>query len=205
VQEYVKTNEKKLRAILKIDFENAFNLVNRNEIFKEVRDKLPQLAAWVEYCYGDTPYLYMQDTIMHSVVGVMQGDPLGPLLFCMVLQPILIKIKETVPELGLNASYLDDLIAGGTPEQLKEVVDIIQLEGPKRGLILNLKKTELFSLNLAENVEKYQDLPEEIIRNTGSGTKHLGGPVGSKEFCNELVVKRVKKIEYIMEKLVKLL
>ena len=38
--------------ILQVDFVNAFNLVNREALFQEVRAHIPALAAWVETCYG---------------------------------------------------------------------------------------------------------------------------------------------------------
>ncbi len=63
---------------------DAFNNIDRNAMFKEVRQHLPGLSAW-SYALG-------KDTC----VGVQQGDPLGPLGF------------TEVPTLNLNAWYLDD-------------------------------------------------------------------------------------------------
>lgn len=43
--------------------------------------------------------------------GVQQGDPLGPALFCLVVQEII----DSLQDLDLNVWYLDDGTIGGTP------------------------------------------------------------------------------------------
>jgi len=40
------------RIMLKVDFSNAFNLVDRTEMLAQVYDKLPGLYRWVKYCYS---------------------------------------------------------------------------------------------------------------------------------------------------------
>ena len=82
--------------MLKIDFQNAFNLVNREVMMSEVRQHCPQVAAWVEYCYAARPHLFLDKNrcSIRSVQGVQQGDPLGPLLFALTIHPLLLKIAE---------------------------------------------------------------------------------------------------------------
>ena len=40
--------------------------------------------------------------MIESQSGVQQGDPLGPLLFSLALQPILSQIKDTYGDTGLE-------------------------------------------------------------------------------------------------------
>jgi hypothetical protein len=55
--------------------------------------------------YGCAASLFIGKGIIKSSIGVQQGDPLGPLLFAVALQPLLMKIKD----LGVDvAAYLDD-------------------------------------------------------------------------------------------------
>ena len=66
--------------------------------------------------------------------GSQQGGPLAALLFALVLMAVLNLIKEEVPDLDVNAWYLDDGDLVGTKEQLQQAVDILLREGPARGL-----------------------------------------------------------------------
>ena len=75
-----------------------------------------------------------------SSCGVQQGDPLGPLLLSLALQPIVEKIKALDPR--LNLWYLDDGIIVGVPSLLQAAWDIIRLDGPGVGLFPNAAKCE---------------------------------------------------------------
>ena len=128
--------------ILQVDMRNAFNLIDRETIFKEVRQHLPEIAPWVEYSYGSQPPLQFGTGTILSCMGVHQGDPLGSLFFA--LQPLLKLIQETVPDFILNVWYLDDGNIIGTPDQLKQVIDILKKEGPPRGLHLCPAKSSVW-------------------------------------------------------------
>ncbi|GKE19027.1 hypothetical protein Tco_1426604 [Tanacetum coccineum] len=57
------------------------------------------------------------------------GDPLGPLLFALILYPLLHKIKDNC-KLLLHAWYLDDGTVIGDSEEVAKVLDIIKVSGP---------------------------------------------------------------------------
>ncbi|GKE51674.1 putative reverse transcriptase domain-containing protein [Tanacetum coccineum] len=94
-------------AMLSVDFSNAFNLVDRSALLHEVRVRCPSIFLWVDYLYGQATRLYIGDTHIWSATGVQQGDPLGPLLFALVLHPLIHKIRDSC-KLLLYAWYLDD-------------------------------------------------------------------------------------------------
>ena len=71
---------------LQVDLENGFNQSGREEMFKEVRQHLPDLGPWVESCYGQSSILNFGDGSVISTTRVHQGDPLGTLLFSLTLQ-----------------------------------------------------------------------------------------------------------------------
>ena len=130
-------------TMLTVDFTNAFNLVNRTAMLLEVRKMCPSISPWVEYLYGQSARLYVGDYHIYSSTGVQQGDPLGPLLFSLVLHRLVTSIKEHCA-LSLQAWYLDDGTVIGDTEEVAKALKVIQTEGPALGLILNVKKTEIF-------------------------------------------------------------
>ena len=76
-----------------------------------------------------------------SCQGVHQGDPLGSVLFAIGLHDMVCNIKSSIP-LKWMSFYLDDLV--GDMDSLEKVLQHISIEGPKRGLCLNLSKCSLF-------------------------------------------------------------
>jgi hypothetical protein len=74
--------------------------------------------------------------------GVQQGDPLGPLLFCLVIHPILVKLK-----CPFKVAYLDDLTISGTANNVIQDLSFIERESEACGLHLNLSKCEAISAN----------------------------------------------------------
>ena len=131
------------RWTLLLDFSNTFNSVDRGSMFREVRDRIPSMAAWMESCYMAQPFLRLGEHTILSSCGVQQGDPLGPLGFSLTLQPIIEKIKEEVPNLLINAWYLDDGTLCGSASDLCAALAIIEEDGPARGLHLNRAKSLL--------------------------------------------------------------
>ena len=92
-------------------------LASRACMVEEVRARIPSLAAWVESCYGSQLILHFGD---------QQGDPIGPLLFALMLHPIVERIKREVPNLNINVWYLDDGTLCGDPEDLLRALKIVE-------------------------------------------------------------------------------
>jgi hypothetical protein len=177
-------------TMLKIDFRNAFNEVSRTEILARVKAELPELLPWVRFCYQQRSRLHVRGAgTIWSSSGVQQGDPLGPLLFALVLQPLVLKIRERCPGLVLNVWYLDDGTLVGSPDQVRAAYDILVEEGRDVGLHLNPAKCELWWWG--EELEAWRDFDASIQRVTSDGIGLLGGMLGAKVSMGRAFRKRL--------------
>ena len=71
-------------AVVKLDFQNAFNSIHRDKMLEATCDLAPEIFPFV-YSYSSHSHLLWDDRLILSAEGVQQGDPLGPLLFCLTL------------------------------------------------------------------------------------------------------------------------
>ena len=81
-------------VLCKIDLTNAFNMVSHQALLEECATHFPELFPWVSWCYGQHPTLWHPMGVLSSELGVQQGDPLGPLLFSLVLHKLICMIIE---------------------------------------------------------------------------------------------------------------
>ncbi|GKB65597.1 basic 7S globulin-like protein [Tanacetum coccineum] len=112
-----------------VDFKNAFNLVGQEVMLREIHLRCPDISRWVEFCYSNLARLYYGEHTLCSCQGVQQGDPLGPLLFALVLHPLICKIRNSFT-LSLQAWYLDDGTIVGDTLVVGKVLELIIEDGP---------------------------------------------------------------------------
>ena len=96
---------------------------------------------------GTHPLLWHQLGHHSSETGVQQGDPLGPLLFPLVLQRLIswIDADDDCIQVLFQAWYLDDGVHTGRHSALLRALSFIEEPGPSLGVHINLAKCELFS------------------------------------------------------------
>jgi len=124
-------------VLVKIDFSNAFNCLRRDRMLKTVADHMPDLYRFCWLSYGNATALRFRNDTIWSAEGAQQGDPLGPLLFCMTIQPLLQSLSSE-----LVAAYLDDVTLGGSKSTVADDINTIATVGPSYGLELNTSKCE---------------------------------------------------------------
>ena len=127
-------------VMVKLDFTNAFNSLHRHDMLTSVLSRVPELYAYCYSAYSHPSTLFYGSYVISSEEGPQQGDPLGPLLFCNTIQPLLSSLNSE-----LNLGYLDDItLAGPADTVASDVADIIQVGGAM-GLVLNTGKCELIA------------------------------------------------------------
>jgi len=72
-------------ALLKIDFSNALNSIRRECMLEAVEAHVPELLPFLIAAYSQASHLQFGEFHVLSDEGVQQGDPLGPLLFCLTV------------------------------------------------------------------------------------------------------------------------
>ena len=122
---------------------NTFNECSRTAFFERVAEDFPEISAWVKWCYSQPAELRFGSSRIMASSGVQQGDPLGPLLFSLVLLQFIdfVKLHDLVK---LHLWYLDDGTFIGSKSSLLKLLDSFSIHGPRFGLHLNLSKCELF-------------------------------------------------------------
>lgn len=183
-------------CLLKVDFTNAFNEVNREVFLDRVQEDLPELFGWTNWCYSRPANLFFGDHRITATGGVQQGDPLGPLLFSLVLSDLL-RSLDVPSRVDLNIWYLDDGSLIGPRSIISQVVKEIETQGPQYGLLLNLSKCELY---WPSGNTQFPEFPPEITR-LKEGVSLLGSPLwGAPSFFSATVAQLIDKTTAVQEK-----
>ena len=85
------------KGLIKLDFSNAFNCIDREKVLQRTLAHFPQLARWAQWCYGRHSNLVFGSYTLNSECGVQQGDPLGPLLFATATQELALRLRQPLP------------------------------------------------------------------------------------------------------------
>ena len=126
------------KIIIKIDFSNAFNTLRRDTILEAVQQYFPELLPYASSTYNETSNLCFGKFSIDSAEGCQQGDPLGPLYFCLSIHKLLTSFKSE-----FVVGYLDDLTIGDHVDKAIEDFLILEAEASKLGLHLNRSKCEI--------------------------------------------------------------
>ena len=194
--------ERGQHAIL-VDCKNAFNTISRETIMEQLKKNpgfwpLYRLASW---SLRPTPLSVLQEgkcvAKILSASGVRQGSVLGPLLFCLAIQPTLQRISSTCPNVQV-AAYLDDItITSDNASDANTAFHALEQELSKIGLSVNRRKT--VALVPSDTIT-----PTDI-QSTQSVTRLLGAAIwlkhsGPQEVA-DFVVNQMKRHDVFFERI----
>ena len=103
---------------------------------------------------------------------MQQGDPLGPLLFCLAIHHHCEQLRSP-----LSVMYLDDVIVGGSVEDVLHDLDVIAA-AESLGLSLNPAKCEIICHDNAVRGQVIVNLPGAVVVDHEKACL-LGSPIGN--------------------------
>lgn len=161
-----------------IDFTKAFDLINRKLVTKKLEEILSEntwtriisaILQWNEIRISDN--LSLSEPIIQSN-GVLQGDPLSPLLFILAAEEI---IRLAQREGVISYAYADDIAVGSKDiKKLQETINDMEDWCVKHDFEINVAKTEMM-----------------VLRNGGRA------PVSAEIFIRERKLKIVPDFKYL--------
>ncbi len=181
-------------GIFTVDFSNAFNTLRRSVIDTEVAARFPDLLPYFRFAYGRPTVLRGPDGIQMAVsaTGVRQGDPLGPLLFCLGLDRVLRDVAAAFPDVHL-LGLLDDVTLLGPRSSIDNCFRALSARALGVGLVVNQRKS--LRLRLAG---------DEPDATRAEGTVVLGCAVGPDAFVTRCTQERLEEYAAILRPVVSL-
>ena len=176
------------QVLFKLDYSNAFNTIRRDKMLLTVLSKVPGIYPLVHAAYSQPTHLYF-DHIVSSSEGVQQGDPLGPLLFCLTIQDMISSLSSSY-----RVFYLDDGTLGGPVEEV--LADLRYLVDTSRelGLVLNTKKSEIISKDNTA-VSTMQTAFPSLSCVSPTNATLLGSPIGGLQSINALIATKIQTLQ----------
>ena len=176
-------------CLLKLDFKNAFNECNCEIMLNEILEHFPEQLGWAQWSYCCAGELQFGHHRILSLAGIQQGDPMGPLLFSLVLCKLLREVKEnnfSSSDCLFDLWYLDDELLHVDVAKFYEGLS----QGPSFGLYINHQKCELF---WPSGDQLFHGFNESILR-IYNGL--LGSPIwGSEHFTIKALNVLIDKVK----------
>ena len=191
------------KVVVKLDFRNAFNTVDRTVVLREARAQFPALARWATWCYHAPSTLRFGQEQLLSCAGVQQGDPLGPLLFATALQPLLWELHAG--PLDLCMFYLDDGLLAGDVDKVAAALAHVQQHSARLGLSLNLAKSEVAAVGRTLGSAVVGRLPNELVLSPAGANRvvrdfdFLGAGIGSADHVEAHALARVQQASALLD------
>ncbi len=182
-------------VFVKIDFRNAFNTLRRDSILEAVAKYFPELLRFVESTIGQTSTLQFGDFTLQSDEGAQQGDPLGPLYFCLTFKELLEGRKS---ELVLG--FLDDVAIGGEATCVLEDFTQLELAAKNLGLELNHEKCEIVG-HTADTRSLFASRGINLPETSSAQVILLGSPLSAGQHLDAILRDKHQELQRLTKRL----
>ena len=206
VRQHLESNQDD--CLLAVDCCNAYGTVFRDAIQKAITSAAAPAGCSLTPRYFSR-FVNSTQTVFSSsgfkcrmAEGLIQGDPLSPLLFALALQPVLVSVQESMTQTSARArifAYLDDVFIIGPPAAVQAAFQLFSTMAPSIGLKINPSKSKVLSpIDTVRGSPELQQLcsnhnfpaPEACI-------EILGSPVGSLEEEARLTEDKIEEAKFI--------
>jgi hypothetical protein len=183
-------------VLAKIDFSNAFNCLHRDAMLEAVMNEIPEIYSFCHLAYSQSSTLSFGEFTVLSQEGPQQGDPLGPLLFCVTAQPLLRKLSAE-----LRIGFMDDFTLGGEASAVADDVAYLRRAGNDIGLIINDSKCELVHTpDFAPSLSAFQGFAHvgfNEVSLLGAPLLHGSALDASLTRCCEALAKAIERLQLL--------
>ncbi len=186
VQECFKRDD--TEAALLVDASNAFNSLNREAALNNIRFLCPSISTMLINTYRAPTELFINGEVIYSREreGTTQGDPLAMPMYAVATIPLIKNLPDSVTQVW----YADDASALGSITNIRNWWDKLTNTGPSFGYHANPAKTWLVAkdTHLSEAITAFSGSNVNV---TSVGHTHLGVPLGTTDYINHSLSKKV--------------
>jgi hypothetical protein len=184
------------QCIQQLDMENAFGSISRLAIYDAINRDFPALLPYYHWAYkGATDMVLASGELLaESTSGVRQGDPLGPMFFCMGIQRALEHVGALYPNHEIM-SYMDDITIMGDQEQMGQII----LDFTTQLNLVGLKLSPVKCERLVNALHHQRQDPWYQGITSSTGLKILGTYVGDEAGQTNYAEDKIRLYSDILE------